>query len=101
MAYRGIPFENGFDLTLRPERLLQPLEWKRASNDLREFHERSLSQRQCSREYISKVFDDHGKGGLAYLSGADEAQFALMQKFINERYQNGESTCTYVVWRFD
>ena len=25
----GHPFENGFDLTLRPERLPQPLSWKR------------------------------------------------------------------------
>ena len=25
----GHPFENGFDLTLRPERLAQPLSWKR------------------------------------------------------------------------
>ena len=30
--FRGVPghpFETGFDLTLRPERLLQPLAWKR------------------------------------------------------------------------
>jgi protein gp37 len=30
--FRGVlghPFETGFDLTLRPERLRQPLEWKR------------------------------------------------------------------------
>ena len=29
--FRGVPghpFENGFDLTVRPERLLQPLDWK-------------------------------------------------------------------------
>jgi protein gp37 len=32
--FRGVsghPFERGFDLTLRPERLTQPLEWKRGS----------------------------------------------------------------------
>lgn len=31
--WRGIPghpFENGFDLTLRPDRLAQPLKWKRS-----------------------------------------------------------------------
>jgi protein gp37 len=31
--FRGVPghpFETGFDLTLRPERLLQPLAWKRS-----------------------------------------------------------------------
>ena len=30
--FRGVPghpFENGFDLTVRPERLLQPLNWKK------------------------------------------------------------------------
>ena len=31
--FRGVPghpFETGFDLTLRPERLLQPFAWKRS-----------------------------------------------------------------------
>jgi Protein of unknown function (DUF5131) len=51
----GHPFENGFDLTLRPDRLAQPLAWKRpcmifvnSMSDL--FH------KEVAKDYISKVF---------------------------------------------
>ena len=40
--FRGVkdhPFERGFDLTLRPERLAQPKACAAATNDLRQFHE--------------------------------------------------------------
>lgn len=57
--FRGVPghpFESGFDLTLRPERLAQPLAWKRprmifvnSMSDL--FH------KQVPREFIDLVFD--------------------------------------------
>ena len=57
--FRGVPghpFEQGFDVTLRPERLLQPLAWKRprmifvnSMSDL--FH------RQVPEEFIDQVFD--------------------------------------------
>jgi protein gp37 len=70
--FRGVsghPFENGFDLTIRPERLLQPLQWKRprmvfvnSMSDL--FH------KEVPKEHISKVFDTDGEGRLAYISGA-------------------------------
>src|SRR5215467_11127935 len=56
--FRGVPghpFESGFDLSLRPERLLQPFDWKRprmifvnSMSDL--FH------REVPKDYISKVF---------------------------------------------
>ena len=57
--FRGVPghpYEVGFDLTLRPERLQQPLQWKRprtifvnSMSDL--FHE------EISLDYIRQVFD--------------------------------------------
>lgn len=57
--FRGIPghpFEHGFDLTLRPERLSQPLSWKRprrifvnSMSDL--FHKR------IPTEFLDRVFD--------------------------------------------
>lgn len=57
--WRGIaghPFENGFDLTLRPERVGQPLRWKRprmifvnSMSDL--FH------KKVPRSFIDSVFD--------------------------------------------
>ena len=52
----GHPFENGFDLTLRPERVGQPLRWKRprmifvnSMSDL--FH------KKVPRHFIDSVFD--------------------------------------------
>jgi protein gp37 len=45
--FRGVPghpFENGFDLQLRPQRLDQPLRWARSEDDFRQLDERSLSQ---------------------------------------------------------
>src|SRR5436853_91027 len=52
----GHPFETGFDLTLRPERLAQPLAWKRprmifvnSMSDL--FH------KKVPREFIDRVFN--------------------------------------------
>ena len=57
--FRGVdghPFENGFDLSLRPERLLQPFDWKRprmifvnSMSDL--FHE------DVPADYIARVGD--------------------------------------------
>ncbi|WP_293882290.1 DUF5131 family protein [Sphingomonas sp.] len=57
--WRGIPghpFENGFDLTLRPERVGQPLRWKRprmifvnSMSDL--FH------KKVPTKFIDSVFD--------------------------------------------
>jgi protein gp37 len=52
----GHPFESGFDLTLRPERLEQPLAWRRqrmifvnSMSDL--FH------KDVPKEFIGRVFD--------------------------------------------
>ncbi len=57
--FRGVPghpYENGFDLQLRPERIEQPLQWKRprlifvnSMSDL--FHE------EVPEDYIRQVFD--------------------------------------------
>lgn len=57
--FRGVPghpFENGFDLTLRPERLAQPLTWRRprmifvnSMSDL--FH------KDVPRTFVDRVFD--------------------------------------------
>ncbi len=53
---RGHPYERGFDLQLRPERLNQPLEWKRARlifvNSMSD-----LFHPDVPFEFIQKVFD--------------------------------------------
>ena len=43
--FRGVPghpYEQGFDLTLRPERCRSRSRWKRPADDLRELDERPL-----------------------------------------------------------
>jgi protein gp37 len=52
----GHPFENGFDLTLRPERLEQPLRWR----EPRMIFVNSMSDlfhKQVPREFIERVCD--------------------------------------------
>ena len=53
---RGHPFERGFDLTLRPERVSQPLSWKRP----RRVFVNSMSDlfhKKVPIEFIDRVFD--------------------------------------------
>jgi protein gp37 len=82
---KGHPFETGFDLTLRPERLLQPLEWKRprmifvnSMSDL--FH------KEIPRVYVSAVFDTMEKANW-HIYQVLTKRSSLMQKFINDRYK--------------
>jgi len=57
--FRGVaghPFENGFDLTLRPERVTQPLSWRRP----RRVFVNSMSDlfhKEVPRTFIDSVFD--------------------------------------------
>ena len=86
--FRGTPghsFENGFDLTLRPERLSQPLSWKRprmvfvnSMSDL--FH------KKIPVEFINRVFDT--------MEVADQHTFqvltkrsSLMKNYLQHRYE--------------
>jgi protein gp37 len=86
--FRGVPghpFESGFDLTLRPERLLQPLGWKRprmifvnSMSDL--FH------KEIPRAHISAVFDTMEKADW-HIYQVLTKRSSLLQKFINDRYK--------------
>src|SRR3954466_5165312 len=57
--FRGVPghpFENGFDLTLTPDRLAQPLAWRRS----RMIFVNSMSDlfhKAVPRHFIDRVFD--------------------------------------------
>jgi protein gp37 len=85
--FRGVPghpFSTGFDLTLRPERLDQPLKWSRprmifvnSMSDL--FHKR------VPRAFVDRVFDT--------MEAADWHVFqvltkrsSLMRRYLRERY---------------
>jgi protein gp37 len=87
--FRGVPghpFENGFDLTLRPERLLQPLQWRRprmifvnSMSDL--FHKR------VPRRFIGRVFDTMEKAEHHTFQILTKRS-SLMRSFLRERYAN-------------
>lgn len=87
--FRGVPghpFETGFDLTLRPERLKQPLEWKRprmifvnSMSDL--FH------KEIPKRHIDAVFETMEKANWHTYQVLTKRS-SLLQKFLNDRYQN-------------
>jgi protein gp37 len=86
---RGHPFERGFDLTLRPQRLLQPLEWKKprmifvnSMSDL--FH------KEVPNSHISRVFDTMEKANW-HVYQVLTKRSSLLRKFINERYPNAKA----------
>jgi protein gp37 len=81
---RGHPFEAGFDLTLRPERLDQPLHWRQprmifvnSMSDL--FH------KEIPREFIGQVFDtmEHADWHIFQVL---TKRSSLMRDFLRRRY---------------
>jgi protein gp37 len=95
--FRGVaghPFETGFDLTLRPERLSQPFEWKKrrmifvnSMSDL--FHKKIPST------HISRVFDTMEKADW-HIYQLLTKRSSLLRKFVNGRYQTG--TAPMHIW---
>jgi protein gp37 len=87
--FRGVPghpFEHGFDLTIRPERLKQPLDWKKprmifvnSMSDL--FH------KGVPKAHIAKVFDTMELADW-HIYQVLTKRSSLLQKFINDRYQD-------------
>lgn len=90
--FRGVPghpFERGFDITLRPERLLQPLQWKRP----RKIFVNSMSDlfhKEVPFSFIDSVFDT--------MEMADWHIFQVLTKrssrlrnYINKRYETGHA----------
>jgi protein gp37 len=87
--FRGVPghpFETGFDLTLRPARLLQPFSWKRprmifvnSMSDL--FH------KEIPKAHIAAVFDTMEKANWHTYQVLTKRS-SLLQKFVNDRYKH-------------
>lgn len=87
--FRGVkdhPFEHGFDLTLKPERVGQPLTWKKprmvfvnSMSDL--FH------KEVPKEYIANVFETMEKADW-HIFQVLTKRSSLMKKFVNERYKD-------------
>jgi protein gp37 len=85
--FRGVPghpFETGFDLTLRPERLLQPLAWRRPRmifvNSMSDLFHKEIP---CA--HIEAVFDTMEKAHW-HVYQVLTKRSSLLQKFINHRY---------------
>jgi protein gp37 len=84
---RGHPFETGFDLTLRPERLEQPLRWRQprmifvnSMSDL--FH------KEIPKEYIGRVFDTMEQAPWHTFQVLTKRS-SLMRNFLRMRYGTG------------
>jgi protein gp37 len=88
--FRGVkdhPFQDGFDLTLRPERIRQPLEWKRSRmvfvNSMSD-----LFHKLVPYEFVDRVFET--------MEAADWHTFQILTKrssrmrdYVRARYKNG------------
>src|SRR5258708_2549505 len=80
----GHPFETGFDLTLRPERLDQPLHWRtprmifvNSMSDL--FH------KEIPREFIGRVFESMERAHWHTFQVLTKRS-SLMRNFLRKRY---------------
>ena len=87
--FRGVPghpFETGFDLTIRPERLLQPLGWKRPRmvfvNSMSDLFHKEIPQ-----AYIAAVFDTMERADWHTYQVLTKRS-SLLLKFINARYRD-------------
>jgi protein gp37 len=83
----GHPFENGFDLTLRPERLLQPLTWRKP----RRVFVNSMSDlfhKEIPTSFIDAVFDTMEEADWHTFQVLTKRS-SLMVKYLNRRYGAG------------
>jgi protein gp37 len=88
--FRGVaghPFENGFDLTLRPERVTQPLSWRRP----RRVFVNSMSDlfhKEVPRTFIDSVFDTMEEADWHTFQVLTKRS-SLMARYLRGRYGNG------------
>jgi protein gp37 len=85
--FRGVvghPFQTGFDLTIRPERLLHPLAWKRPRmifvNSMSDLFHKNIPY-----AHIEAVFDTMEKADW-HIYQILTKRSSLLQNFINHRY---------------
>jgi protein gp37 len=85
--FRGVPdhpFENGFDLTLRPARLTQPLSWK-APRRIFVNSMSDLFHKEVPRPFIDKVFDTMEKANWHTFQVLTKRS-SLLTRYLNQRY---------------
>lgn len=87
--FRGVPghpFENGFDLTLRPERLKQPLNWRQP----RRIFVNSMSDlfhKEVPRPFVDAVFDTMETADWHTYQVLTKRS-SLMARYLRGRYGN-------------
>lgn len=93
---RGHPFESGFDLTLRPERLEQPRRWRtprmifvNSMSDL--FH------KEIPQEFIARVFDTMEAASWHTFQVLTKRS-SLMRDFLRKRYGGAARASSHLVW---
>jgi protein gp37 len=88
--FRGVPghpFETGFDVTLRPGRLRQPLEWRRS----RMIFVNSMSDlfhKQVPTTFIDQVFDTMEEADWHVFQVLTKRS-SLMRDYLKRRYAGG------------
>ena len=88
--FRGVPdhpFENGFDLTLRPARLKQPLIWR----EPRRIFVNSMSDlfhKDVPRPFIDKVFDTMERASWHTFQVLTKRS-SLLTRYLAQRYPTG------------
>lgn len=88
--FRGVPghpFENGFDLTLRPERVRQPLMWRRS----RMIFVNSMSDlfhKEVPRKFIDEVFQTMEEARWHTFQVLTKRS-SLMRDYLKSRYADG------------
>ena len=85
--FRGVsghPFENGFDLTLRPERIHQPLKWRRSRmifvNSMSDLFHKGVPDR-----FVDVVFDTMEEANWHVFQVLTKRS-PRMQKYLTRRY---------------
>lgn len=90
----GHPFENGFDLTLRPKRLRQPLEWRRP----RTIFVNSMSDlfhKEVPTKFIDQVFDTMEDASWHTYQVLTKRS-SLLARYLKKRY--GEGSAPAHIW---
>lgn len=95
--FRGVaghPFENGFDLTLRPNRLRQPLSWRRPRmifvNSMSDLFHKGIPT-----SFIDRVFDTMEQADWHVFQLLTKRS-SLMRKYLQRRYPDG--VCPRHIW---
>lgn len=86
---KGHPFENGFDLTLRPERLGQPLRWRRPRmvfvNSMSDLFHKGIPF-----DFVDSVFETMERADWHVFQVLTKRS-SRMRDYVNARYERGQA----------